>query len=79
MKGLIFLKHALDRMEMRGLTEELIIDILNKPDSICLNNESRKIAQRFIDGKLIRIVYEEEPEKIIVVTAYKTSKINKYI
>jgi len=44
-----------------------------------LNNESRKIAQRFIDGKLIRIVYEEEPEKIIVVTAYKTSKINKYI
>ncbi|MBP8624549.1 MAG: hypothetical protein KBI12_06900 [Methanothrix sp.] len=25
-------------MEKRGLTEELIIDILNKPDSICLNN-----------------------------------------
>ena len=28
MKGLIFLKHALERMEKRGLTEELIIDIL---------------------------------------------------
>jgi len=79
MKKIIFLEHSLERMEKREITQELIIATLNSPNSIILNNENRKIAQRFIDGKLIRVIYEEEMEKIIVVTAYKTSKIGKYI
>jgi len=79
MKKIIFLEHSLERMEKREITQELIIATLNSPNSIILNNENRKIAQRFIDGKLIRVIYEEKMEKIIVVTAYKTSKIGKYI
>jgi len=79
MKRLIFVQHALDRMDERGITKELVIDILNHAESIDSNDEKRKVAQRFIDGKLLRVIYEDETDAIIVITVYKTSKISKYI
>ena len=79
MKRPIFVQHALDRMDERGITKELVIDILNHAESIDSNDEKRKVAQRFIDGKLLRVIYEDETDAIIVITVYKTSKISKYI
>ena len=79
MKRLIFAQHALDRMDERGITKELVIYILNHAESIDSNDEKRKVAQRFIDGKLLRVIYEDETDEIIVITVYKTSKISKYI
>lgn len=79
MKKLVFIQRALDRMEERGITKELIRDALDQSSGIESNDGMRKIAQRFIDGKLIRVVYEEGPDAIVVITVYKTSKISKYI
>ncbi len=79
MKKVIFVKHALDRMKDRSITEEQIKSTLKYPGIIDCKNEKRKIAQRLIEGRLLRVVYEEGDDAIIVVSAYCTSRVNKYI
>lgn len=79
MRILFFVPHALERMNERGINKEEVIAALSYPDDIDLTDENRKIAQRFIEGKLLRVVYEEKEDTIIVITVYRTSKYNKYI
>lgn len=79
MKKVIFVQHALDRMKERSITEKQVRSTLNHPDIIDCRNEKRKIAQRLIEGRPLRVIYEEEDDAIIVVSAYCTSRVNKYI
>ena len=79
MKNIVFVHHALDRMKERCINEDEVIAALNHPDDIECRDEKRKIAQRFIEGRLLRVMYEEEEDTITVVTVYRTSKSNKYI
>ena len=79
MKKVIFVQHALDRMKERSITEEQVKSTLKYPGINDCKNEKRKIAQRLIEGRLLRVVYEEEDDAIIVVSAYCTSRVNKYI
>ena len=79
MKKVFFVQHALDRMSERSITEEQVKSTLNLPDQIDCRNEKRKIAHRFIEGRLLRVIYEEDDDAVIVVSAYCTSKVDKYI
>ena len=65
-------------MKERNITEELVKAALNHPCNVDSTNEKRKIAQILIDGKLLRVIYEEEDDAIIVISAYCTSKVSKY-
>jgi hypothetical protein len=44
MKRIVFVQHALDRMEDRGITEEQVRSALKCPGIRDCNNEKRKIA-----------------------------------
>jgi hypothetical protein len=79
MKQLIFIPHSLDRMKERCISDEMVRAALSSPDNVDCTDEKRKIAQKFIEGKLLRIIFEEEGETIIVISAYCTSKISKYL
>jgi len=72
MKQVIFIRHALDRLEERGISKDLVIEIIRDPDDVDLESERRKIAQKLIKGKLLRIVYDEEGECLVVISAYRT-------
>ena len=37
------------------------------------------LLDKLIEGKLIRIVYDEEEESIVVISAYGTTKVRKYL
>ena len=78
MKKIIFVQHALDRMKERDITQEQVKIALKCNGIIDSRNKKRKIAQRLIEGRLLRVVYEEEGGEIIVVSAYYTSRVNKY-
>jgi len=65
MKQLIFIPHSLDRMKERCISAEMVRAALSSPDNIDCTDEKRKIAQKFIEGKLLRIIFEEEDETII--------------
>lgn len=79
MKRIVFVQHALDRMGDRGITEEQVKSALKCPGIRDCTNEKRKIAQLLIEGRLLRVIYEEDDELIIVVSAYCTSRVNKYL
>jgi hypothetical protein len=73
-----YIPHALARMEERGIPKELVEDTLKHPDKVIEGYLGRKVAQKNINGKVVRIIYEEDGENIVVVTAYITSKLKKY-
>ncbi|MEN3036866.1 DUF4258 domain-containing protein [Methanothrix sp.] len=78
-KKVIYIPHALERMKERWISEDLILETINHPDDIEYADSKRKVAQRFACGKLLRVIYEEDDLNIIVISAYWTSKLNKYM
>jgi hypothetical protein len=73
-----FTKHALERMKTRGLTKEEFIDTLNNPDKEVNDNLGNLIAQKEKKKQLLRVFYYKQKNSKIVITAYKTSKFDKY-
>lgn len=73
---------ALEKMSRRGIKRDMVIQTLEGPDDIVPGHSGRKVAQKLytIEGndKLLRVVFEEEKDRTVVVTAYLTSKIEKY-
>ena len=47
MRPMIFIRHALDRLEQRGISKELVIDVITSPDEIDQESEKRRIAQKW--------------------------------
>jgi len=59
-----------------------IEETLDSPDQIVEGYEGRQVAQKiYCEGDkrmLLRIIFESEGDKRVVVTAYITSQIDKY-
>ena len=74
-----FIPHALERIEERGIPRELVEEVISNPEGVSEGYFGRKVAQKRLNGKLIRVIYEERSEGVVVViTAYITSKVRKY-
>ncbi|MBI3584040.1 MAG: DUF4258 domain-containing protein [Nitrospinae bacterium] len=77
-------EHAIFEAERRGITEEFIRFVVKTPQQKLPAKKGRIIIQNKYYDKmenkemLIRVIGIEKFEKFIVITAYKTSKINKY-
>ena len=74
---------ALKKMQRRNITAEMVREVIKDPGQIVDGYMGRKVKQKiFYDrnggDKILRVVYEEMAEKITVVTAYFTSKVEKY-
>jgi len=70
------------RLDRRKISLELVSAVLDDPEQL-IEERGRKIAQsRWTTplGKrhLLRVVYEESDNKIVVVTVYDTSRVQKY-
>ena len=48
-----YIPHALERMNERGISRELLEEVLQSPDSINDGYLGRKVAQKRINGRLI--------------------------
>ncbi|WP_297510651.1 DUF4258 domain-containing protein [Thermococcus sp.] len=74
-----FIPHALERLRERRIPKELIEETLSSPDTVLEGYCGRRVAQKHLNGKLIRVIYEEETDGVLVViTAYVTSKVKKH-
>ncbi len=78
MKNVIYIQHALERLEERGISAKMVEEVIRDPDNVNYGAKGRKIAQKLIDEKLLRVIYDEEEYKIVVISAYVTSKVEKY-
>lgn len=73
-----FTKHALERMRARGITKEEIINAITNPDKEINDSYGNIIAHKVKEKYLLRVFYRIEEDSKVVITAYKTSKIDKY-
>ena len=69
--------HALERMRQRGIGREDVEACLKGPDRIIEDKESKCVKK--LDNKVLVVVYRVEAGAIIVITAYRTSKLHKYL
>lgn len=62
-------KHALLRMQQRGIDENSIASIIQNPDETSDSFGRRKLARKTIGDRTLEVVYIKEDE-IIVITVY---------
>ena len=77
-----FSNHALQRIENRNISKEIVLKVIGSPDSVSLQNDSVVVYSKIveIDSKtyLYRVFVNNERIPPLIITAYKTSKFEKY-
>lgn len=71
---IVFTKHALERMKQRSIERDDIVRALELSERPKKDNLGHSIAELDINGTILRVFYAEREGKIVVITAYKTSK-----
>jgi len=76
-------RHALEEMERRGIPRDLLEQMLQNPQQVLPERDGLKVYQsqaRLAEGKLflLRAIVNDTVEPAVVVTVYRTSKIEKY-
>jgi len=64
--------HAEEKLAERNLDKKLIESVILEADKVIESRLGRRIAQKRIGNKLLRVVYEEGYQINIIITAYYT-------
>jgi len=67
--------HIEIQLNERKISKELVETAINNPDKIVVGKKNRKIYQKMIGDKLIRVVTEGDN----LITVYLTDKLKKYM
>jgi len=84
MKLVVISDHARFEMERRQIPEESLRQVAMGPDQVVSSRRGRTVYQSLVSDSvsgspmLLRVVIEEREDSLLVVTAYKTSKVEKY-
>ncbi|KYC41709.1 hypothetical protein WA1_16865 [Scytonema hofmannii PCC 7110] len=76
-------RHAQTEIERRGIPLSLVGHVFENPQQIVQERNGRKAYQsqvEFDNGKifLLRVIVADDVEPPVVITVYRTSKIEKY-
>ena len=76
-------QHATEEMTRRDIPAQTVESILNSPQQVVPDATGKRIYQskvKFEAGKtyLVRVVTNEEGDVPVVITVYRTSKVDKY-
>ncbi len=78
----LYSKHALEQINHRGLSKDTIDMIIRKPDHILPDSEDVAVYQKLVKEEDKHYLYRVFVNKIknppVIITAYKTSKTDKY-
>ena len=76
--------HAKEQMDERGITEQMVLEIIRNPDQTIPEDDDKLIYQslRFFveEGRdyLVRVFVNIVKEPHLAITVYRTSRIEKY-
>lgn len=75
--------HAMEESNRRGISRDIVESVLNNPGQIIDSYGEKKAYQSkivFGSGKiyLVRVIVKEYVDHAVVVTVYRTSRIEKY-
>jgi hypothetical protein len=77
--------HAVERLAEHQLERDAVLLTIEAPKYIALGDPPRKVhMRRHVDAALgqamlLRVVIEETSTELVVLTVYRTSKIDKYL
>jgi hypothetical protein len=76
-------RHAKQELKRRRIPTEFLESVLNHPQQVIIEPNGKKIYQSQIDfgsGKifLLRAIVAEDIDPAVIITVYRTRKINKY-
>ncbi len=76
--NIIYSFHAIERMRQRGVSKKLVSLCLQDPDK---SEEFEDVCRcvKKIDDKVVIVIYKRENNKLIILTAYLSSKLHKYL
>ncbi|MEA1868147.1 MAG: DUF4258 domain-containing protein [Thermodesulfobacteriota bacterium] len=83
-KEYIFTQHALFEMEQRGLSKQIVATVIENPEQHWEIQQGRYVFQSRVPmGSseklfLVRVLLDMDRQPREIVTAYRTSKIDKY-
>lgn len=69
--------HAKKRMKKYDLSRSLVVKTMKDTDSVVDGHSGRKIAQKKLNGYVLRVIYEQEKGINVIVTIYK-AKSERY-
>jgi len=78
----VYSQHALEQMQLRNISVAEVEDILKNPEHVTMEDGLTVYQKRMHTNNkpyLLRIFVNETKQPPVVVTGYKTSKINKYL
>jgi len=85
MKEIKLTDHAVHNIIDREISIDFMYNTINNPDNKLIQGNNRYIYMKLYydellsEEMLLRVVIEEDIDKITVITVYKTSKIDKYL
>ncbi len=77
--------HAKEQMDERGITEQMVLDIIRNPDQTIPEDDDKLVYQSITffveEGRdyLVRVFVNIVKEPHLVITVYRTSRIKKYL
>jgi len=78
LSGAIITAHARSQMARRQISERKLRLVLLNPEEVLPVREGRVVAQGMCGGYLVRVFVDVDRDPPEVVTAYRTSRIDKY-
>ena len=66
-------------MKIRNISSFHVEQTINEANQINLDNFGNRIAQKQYGSYLIRVVFKVQNGNKLIITAYRTSKISKYL
>lgn len=82
-KKIIFTEHALLQIKQRKITQAMVLRCIKSPDAIIHQLGQRyralQITSRGRKHYLLVTVYDRQPNTLLVITAFLTSKVKKYL
>jgi len=75
--NIIYSIHARKNMIERRISKEDVEEAILNPDKITESRKGRKISQKVIGNRLLRVIYLQTEKVYIIVTSYYT-RLGKY-
>jgi hypothetical protein len=77
-----FSRHAREEIQRRNIAESEVVAVLRQPEQVVPGHGGLQVYQSRIPAKgkqfLLRLVVNDTVDPAVVVTVYRTSKIDKY-
>ena len=66
-------------MKNRNISIDNVKEVMDNPDKTIKNSSGNVIAQKLFGKQLIRVIFFLRNNEKVIITAYKTTKLKKYL